>query len=240
MPELMDGAILIAIAVAGLSWIIANRPNEKRRLPMWGVVLVGVAAAYVGPPVFALVQNVWRSVPGLPHITGGAALFGLWVALVALLMFERKGQPRRVPIWAGIVLALVAAVAVPPLIDRVSGTYQRMSLRADVNGCARWAAGGSAGAAGTAAPVRLATNICDYPITVGLCLPHEQNPSPCAQSITLAPGAAAEFNPAGAALSALPSNPNGYTVVACRPPSRPSRTLTVMGRGHEGVCVPAK
>lgn len=233
MPELMDGAIFIAFVVAGLSWAIANRRGEKRRLPFWGVVLIGVVAAYIGPPVFAEVQNAWRSVPGLRNVTGGAVIFGLWVALVSLVLFESKGKPRRVPIWLGIAIAIVAVVAVPPLMDRVLGDYQRMSLHPNVNGCASWTQG-----EGTQ---RLATNICDYPINVGLCLPDETNPSPCNQTAALEPGTEAKFfDPGTEPLSSLPSNPAGYTVVACRQPNRPSRTISVMGRGYEGVCLPQK
>lgn len=230
MPELMDGAIIFGLLAAGISWKVANRPGEQRRLPFWGTIIIGVVAAYIGPPVFAMVQGAWRAVPGLPEITGGAVFLGLWVALVALMLFERKGQPRRVPIWAGIMIAVVAMLVLPPLMDRVTGAYQRMSLRSDVNACARWKIGEDT--------LRQATNICDHSITVGLCMPDEKNPLPCDQSSTLAPGAIAEFDSKGAPLSSLPSNPGGFTTVACRPPNRPSRTLSVIGRGYDGVCIP--
>lgn len=80
-------------------------------------------------------------------------------------------------------------------------------------------------------------NICDEPIAVGLCLPGEVNPAPCAQTRTIEPGQAARFDPGEAYLSSPPGNPNGLTVVACRPPARPSRMLSTIGRGDEGVCL---
>lgn len=229
MPELMDGAILFGLVAVGFAWPL-KRPDGQRRVPFWALVLVGVIAAYAGPPLFELLKGALSIVPGVSRLTESAVLFGLWVALVALNLFEPKAGPRRVPIWAGISIAVVASFAVPPLLDKVSGTYQNMSLRPNVNNCTR-------GMRGQAAPSQV-TNICDYPINVGLCLPTEENPAPCKQTATIAPGAMATFDPGEARLSSLPSNPNGLTVVACRLPFRPSRDLSAIGRGYDGVCLP--
>ncbi len=230
MPELMEGAILFGLVTAGFSWIVINGFGETRSLPFWGVIVIGVVAAYVGAPLFALAQNAGRTIAGFPEFTGGGIFLGLWVALVALTFCERKGQPRRIPIWGVVLIVVGTALVLPPLIDRLTGAYQNASLRADANACTRWTAG--------VENRRQATNICDYPISVGLCLPGEGNPMPCKQSTLLAPGEQADFDTGGAPLSALPSNANGYTIVACRPPHRPSRTLSVIGRGYDGVCLP--
>lgn len=230
MPELWDGSIFLGLFVAVLFWIFANRSGKKRYLFFLGAVAIGITAAYLGPPVLAFLISAWLAVPGLPVITEGAFFIGLWVALLSLTLFEHKDQRRRVPIWAGISLGFVAALVVPPFMDGISGAYQNASLRSDVNGCTRWMAGESS--------LYQVTNICDYSIVVGICLPNEKNPKPCEQSAELAPGDMAKFDRGGFGLSALPSNPNGYTVVACLPPNRPSRTLSVMGRGYKGVCLP--
>lgn len=230
MPELMEGAILFGLVAAGFSWLVINSFGETRSLPFWGVVTIAVIAAFVGPPLFAWAQNAGRTVAGIPEFTGAAIILGLWVALVALTLFERKGQPRRIPIWGVFLIVAGTALLLPPMIDRVTGAYQNTSLRADANACTRWTAGEKT--------QRQASNICDYPISVGLCLPGEENPDPCNQTAILAPNESASFDTAGAPLSALPSNANGYTTVACRPPHRPSRTRTVMGRGYDGVCLP--
>lgn len=229
MPELMDGAILFGFVAVVFSWSL-KKHDGQRRLPFWAIVLIGGVAAYVGPPLFDLVKGALSFVPGVSRLTESAVIFGLWVALVALTLFETKGQSRRVPIWVGLSIALVAAFAVPPLMDKITGAYQNMSLKPNVNNC-------TSGMLGQSAP-RQVTNICDYPIAVGLCLPAEKNPAPCQQTTTIAPGATVNFNPGTARLSSLPSNPNGLTVVACRLPHRPSRTLSVMGRGYDGVCLP--
>lgn len=230
MPELMNGAVVFGFIAAGLSWAVAKRSGKGWRLPFWGVIVIGVVAAYVVLPILALAHRLWNATPGLPEFTGSAVILGLWVALVASMLFERKGQPRRIPIWGLILIAVVTTLALPPLIDRVTGAYQRTSLRPDANACTNWVLGENS--------LRQVTNICDYPITVGLCMPEEKNPAPCSQSSTLAPGAMAEFDPEGTPLSSLPSNLNGYTIVACRPPHRPSRTQSVIGRGYDGVCLP--
>lgn len=220
---------MFGLVAAGFFWTV-KRHDGQRRFPFWLVAAVGVAAAYIGPPVFAVVKDTVSYVPGLPRLTETAVIFGLWVALITLTLFETKGQPRRVPIWAGVSIALVATFAVPPLLDRATGIYQHASLMPNENGC-------TSGMLGQSEP-RQVTNICDYPITVGLCMPAEKNPAACRQTATIAPGAVANFDPGEARLSSLPSNPNGLTVVACRPPHRPSRSLSVIGRGYDGVCLP--
>ncbi|ASP19023.1 hypothetical protein ANTHELSMS3_00299 [Antarctobacter heliothermus] len=230
MPELMEGAIFWGIVTAVVVRALVNR-SGTRRLPLWGAALVGIAMAWLGMPVLAGAQDLWRSTPWLPEVTGGALFIGGWVAMIAAVLFERKGAPRRVPLWVAALAGGVATFAVPPLLDAVTGSYQRASFRADVNNCTH-------GMLGQVQPQDV-TNTCDFPITVGLCLPTEQNPDPCAQSVTLAPGEVARFDPGSAGLSSVPSNPAGLTVVACRVPHRPSRTPKVTGRGFDGVCLPA-
>ena len=105
-----------------------------------------------------------------------------------------------------------------------------MALRPDINHCTR-------GMTGQVQPDEV-HNRCNEPIAVGLCLPGELNPAPCAQTAIIEPGQSAKFDPKGARLSSLPSNRDGLTVVACRPPARPSRMGTTVGRGYEGVCLP--
>ncbi|WP_417206105.1 hypothetical protein [Antarctobacter sp.] len=230
VPELMEGAVFLGIVTAVVVRAVVNR-SGTRRLPLWGTALVGVAAAWIGMPALVWVQELWRATPWLPEITGGALFIGAWVAMIAAVMFEQKGAPRRVPLWAAALAGAVAMLGVPPLLDAVTGSYQRASFRSDVNHCTR-------GMLGQVQP-REVTNTCDFPITVGLCLPTEQNPDPCAQSVTIAPGDQARFDPGSAGLSSVPSNPAGLTVVACRVPHRPSRTPKVTGRGFDGVCLPA-
>jgi len=229
MPELMDGAGFAAVVVMGFAWIL-KRQDGQRRIPFWMVLALGLIAAYIVPPVLSRAIVTFGDLPGLSRITEGSVLFGLWIALITLSVFETKGQSRRVPVWLGLSIGLFASLVVPPLIDRATGSYQNLSLKANVNGC-------TGGMLGQVAP-REVINHCDYPITVGLCLPGEKNPNPCRQTMTIEPDGRASFDPGEARLSSLPSNLNGLTVVACRPPQRPSRNLSVMGRGYEGVCLP--
>lgn len=229
MPELKDGAILFGLVAMGFAWVLKAQDGQ-RRLPVWAILAIGIIAAYLGPPLFTLIKSAVSTVPILSRLTETAVLLGLWVALISLTLFETRGKPRRVPIWVGLSIALVAALAVPPILDKVTGTYQIASLQPDVNACTR-------GMLGQSAP-RQVTNICGHPIVVGLCMPTEKNPEPCRQSITIAPGDVASFDPGEARLSTLPANPNGLTIVACKPPHRPSRTLSVMARGYDGVCLP--
>ena len=165
----------------------------------------------------------------LSGINGTTWFIGFWVALLALTLFERKGAPRRVPIWAGLALAAVAMFAVPKLLDTLTGSYQDASLKADVNACLKSTPNGTQ---------LTVSNSCTHPIVVGLCQSNERNPEPCRQSIQLTPGGTTALNANGETRAALPSSPNGYTIVACRVEHRPSRTKKVGGKGHRGVCLP--
>lgn len=231
MPELLPGALFIGTLTA-LAAITLRARALRQRLSAFKVILIGIAGAYVIPPTLAFFAEKWRAtpmLPDLPVITSGQLFLGAWATFAALLIGDRPGQLPRVPLWAGLAIG-VAVAALPPLLDRVTGSYQRVSLHADVNHCTR-------GMTGQVQP-REVTNICDDPITVGLCLPDETNPTPCAQSHTIEPGQMAQFDPGDAYLSSLPGNPGGLTVVACRPFARPSRMASVHGRGYEGVCLP--
>ncbi len=233
MPELLPGAVFVGILTA-LGAIVLRARALKPRLSAFKVVLIGVAGAYVIPPTLAFLDETWRAtpvLPDLPVITSGQLFLGAWAAFATFLIGNRPGQPPRVPLWAGLLIGVAMAVLLPPLFDHVTGSYQRASLRADVNHCTQ-------GMQGQIQP-REITNICNEPITVGLCLPDEINPTPCAQSYTLAPGQIARFEPGEAYLSSLPGNAGGLTVVACRPPDRPSRMISTLGRGYEGVCLPS-
>lgn len=229
MPDLMENAILFGVPAAILSRFVPVRRAAAGRLPLWGSVLVGIAAAYAGPPAFAVLQRAWRAIPFLPEITGGMVFFGVFVVF-AMQIVERKDKPRRVPIWASVAIATAVALALPPLVFRITGSYSHAALRSDVNRCARGMTG--------AAQMRSVTNVCDFPIVVGLCMPDERNPAPCRQSVALASGAVARFDAGDAGRSSAPGNRDGYTMVACRPPSRPSRMPSQTGHSHDGVCLP--
>jgi hypothetical protein len=232
MPELPPGALFAGV-LAALTVVMLRSRAGKPRLSFITVMAIGIAGAYVIPPAAAFLGEFWHAqtwLPDLPVVTSGQIFIGAWVAFAVYFIANQKGQPRRVPVWAALAAGVAAAVLFPPFIDRVTGRYQNASLRADVNHCTR-------GMLGQVQP-REATNICDEPITVGLCMPGETNPTPCAQTFTIAPGETARFDPGDASLSSLPSNLNGLTVVACRPPARPSRAGQVHGRGYEGVCLP--
>lgn len=163
-------------------------------------------------------------------MTFDQVFIGAWVALAVLAIGHRPDRRPRVPLWAGLLTGVAFAVLLPPFLNLVTGSYQRASLHTDVNHCAR-------GMTGQSQP-REIVNICEEPIVVGLCLSGETNPAPCAQTEILQPGQTARFDPGGTQLLSLPSNRDGLTVVACRPPDRPSRMQTTMGRGYEGVCLP--
>lgn len=232
MPPVLPGALFIGI-VTVLAIIILRARVEKPRLPVWQMILAGVAAAYVVPYALLFLAAAWRAVPGLPAlptVTGGQVFLGVFATGAALTLTHRPGTPPKVPLWAGVLIGVAFAALFPPLIDRATGRYQNASLRADVSACMQ-------GMAGQLQPREVA-NGCDFPITVGLCLPGEVNPAPCAQSVTLAPGERASLDPGTARLSSVPANPNGLTVVACRTPDRPSRWGNVTGRGYRGVCLP--
>lgn len=232
MLELLPGAIFVGI-LSALAAITLRARAQKPRLSAFKVILIGIAGAYVVPPTLAALGATWRAtplLPDLPVVTSGQLFLGAWVAFAALLIGNRPGRPPAVPLWAGLAIGVTVACLLPPLLNHLTGSYQHVSLRADVNHCTR-------GMTGQVQP-REVTNICDEPITVGLCLPHETNPTPCAQSYTIEPGQIAKLEPGDARLSSLPGNPGGLTVVACRPPARPSRMVTAHGRGYEGVCLP--
>jgi len=232
MPEFLPGAVFSGILT--VVFVIVQRGRCGRpRLSAWKLGLIGIASAYLVPWVLALSAQAWRAtpvLPALPVITFDQVFIGAWVALVVLAIGHRPGKRPVVPLWAGLLAGVAFAVLLPPFLYLVTGSYQRASLRADVNHCTR-------GMVEQSQP-REIVNICDEPIAVGLCLPGETNPSPCAQTEILQPGQTARFDPGGAQLSSLPSNPDGLTVVACLPPARPSRMMTNLGRGYEGVCLP--
>lgn len=232
MPEFLPGATFSGILTV-LFVIVWRVRAGMSRLPVWKLGLIGIVAAFVVPWAIALSAGLWRSVPGLPDlpvISFDQVFIGGLVALLVFAASHRPGGKPRVPLWGSLVSGAAVAILLPPLLFLATGSYQRPSLRTDVNHCTR-------GMTGQVQP-RDVENICDEPIAVGLCMPGETNPAPCAQTKILQPGEVAHFDPGDARLSSLPSNPGGLTVVACRPPARPSRMGTTMGRGYEGVCLP--
>lgn len=232
MPDFLPGAVFSGILTI-LFVIVLRARAGKPRLPVWSLGLTGIAAAYAVPWAVALLGEIWRATPALPDlpaISFDQVFIGAWAALAVLATSHRPGRRPRVPLWAGLLSGVAVAVLLPLLLNLVTGSYQRASLRADINHCTR-------GMTGQTQP-REVVNICEEPIIVGLCLPGETNPAPCAQVQTIPPGQSAQFDPGNAQVSSLPSNLNGLTIVACRPPARPSRMKTTIGRGYEGVCLP--
>ncbi len=232
MPEFLPGAVFTGILTIAFVIVLRSRAG-KPPLSAWRLGLIGIAAAFLIPWTLALLAEAWRATPALPAlpvITFDQVFIGSLVALFVLAVSHRPGRLPLVPLWAGLLTGVAFAVLLPPLLNLVTGSYQRPSLRADLNHCTR-------GMMGQVQP-REVVNICDEPIAVGLCLPGETNPAPCAQTEILDPGQTGQFGPGEAQLSSLPSNPDGLTVVACRPPDRPSRMITTIGRGYEGVCLP--
>ncbi|GAB5449523.1 hypothetical protein [Gymnodinialimonas sp.] len=228
MPEITTATILLGI-VLGFTFSVLARRLWGRQIFVPVALALGVGAAYALPLTGPALTRAWAAT-GLPHLTGDAIFIGLWCALlvVALLPKGRLGGWGRAGV--GVITLFATAYGVPLLLDRATGTYQNASLHADVNHC-------TDGMLGQVQP-RAVTNTCDTPITVGLCLPGEVNPNPCAQSHRLAPGETTMLDPGTARLSSAPGNPGGLTVVACRPPDRPSRWGNVTGRGYRGVCLP--
>ncbi len=232
MPEFLPGAVFSGLVTVVFVIVLRERAG-KPRLPVWTLALIGIAAAFAIPWALALSAAAWRAtpaLPALPTVTFDQVFIGTLVALAVLTVSHRPNMRPRVPLWAGLLSGVAVAVVLPPLLTIATGAYQRPSLRADVNHCTR-------GMLDETQPREVA-NICDEPIAVGLCLPGETNPAPCAQTAIIQPGESARFDPGDATLSSLPSNLDGLTVVACRPPDRPSRMRTTMGRGYEGVCLP--
>ncbi|WP_223476417.1 hypothetical protein [Oricola indica] len=232
MPVFLDGAVfsgILTIVIVILQRARAGRPS----LSAWKLLAIGIVAAFVIPWAIKLSAMAWREVPflpALPEVNFDQVFIGSFVAVLVLSLSHRPGKRPRVPLWGALVAGLAFAFLLPPFLYLVSGSYQRSSLRADLNHCTQ-------GMTGEVQP-RGVVNICDEPIAVGLCMPGETNPAPCDQTKILEPGESATFDPGEARLSSLPSNLNGLTVVACRPPARPSRMQTTMGRGYEGVCLP--
>lgn len=232
MPEISASGVVLGILAAILSRRVPVRRDPPRPMPLWASVLFGLLVAYVGPPFFDMIARFWRTIPFLPEVTEGMVFLGLFVGLFLYFVFERQDRPRRIPVWAVVVISMVTAFALPPLLYRVTGSYSMIALRADVNQCTQ-------GMRGEAQPSRV-SNTCDFPIVVGLCAPDEQNPTPCAQQVTLAPGETASLDPEGATLAYAPGNRDGLSVVACRPPNRPSRMLNQTNKYYTGVCLPAR
>ena len=230
MTPFANGNITLGLVVTFVSWMVLNPPNGPRRLPFLGAVAILVGVSYLGQFLLPPLQNALREVFLFRRITEGAVFIGLFVASLALFLFERKESPRRVTLWAGFGLGVIAMFEVQALLDAATGKFQDASLRVDVNRC-------TDGMVGQANPTEI-TNNCDFPVVVGLCLSNEANPDQCAQSVVLAPGASGAVQPTGEGMASMPSNLNGATIVACRPPHRPSRTSKVGGRGHRGVCLP--
>ncbi len=218
MPELRDGAIF-SFLLTIMALIILRARAGKPRLAAWKLVLAGIAAAYIIPEALALqdLVNIDRF------------FIFAWTAVLVLGVTHRPDAPPRLSLPVGVLAGVGVAVVLPLVLDLATGTFGPASLRADLNRCATW----NPGQEGLAA-----TNTCDEPVTVGLCLPGEVNPAPCVQSQTIGPGESAAFDPRGSGVSSLPANPDGFTTVACRPPARPSRTKAVGGRGYDGVCLP--
>ena len=232
MPEFLPGAVFAGVATA-LFVIVLRARAAKPRWPAWKLAVAGLVAAFVLPWALALLASAWRATPGLPElpfVSFDQVFVGALVALLLLGLGRLPGGRPLVPLWAGLLAGVAVAALLPSVLHMATGSYQRASLRPDANRCTQGMLG--------EVQLREVTNICGEPIAVGLCLPGEINPAPCAQTKTLQPGETATFDPGEARLSSLPSNLDGLTVVACRPPARPSRMQTTIGRGYEGVCLP--
>lgn len=230
MPDVSTADMIFGLCVAATLRLIINRLRSPRRLPIWATAVFAVMATLVAEPALDVIRRAVDTMPILSGITSGQLFIGIWAALVAFFVFEQKDKPRRVPVWAAFLIGLAAMFGLPPLLDAWTGKYQDASLLANVNQC-------TDGMLGQTEP-RQVRNTCDHPIVVGLCLPDETNPDPCSQSFHIAAGQSVVLDAQGENLAALPSTPAGFTVVACRPPGRPSRALKVGGKGHRGICLP--
>lgn len=235
MPAISFGTILLGFVLGfALSLRVARRTGRRVYVPV--ALALGIAIAALLPYLPPLIGAAWGGIAifwgavGLPPLTGGAVFIGAWMAALVLIFAMKRHHPRRRLFMIGVPVFLLTAYALPPLLDRVTGSYQAASLRTDINQCTE-------GMLGRVQP-RAVTNTCATPIVVGLCLPGEVNPTPCAQSIEIAPGQTVMLDPGEERLSSVPGNPNGLTVVACRPPDRPSRWGNTTGRGYRGVCLP--
>ncbi len=232
MNVAMTGNVSLAVVVTFICLMVLNKRNQPRRLSVFGAIVILIGVAYCSQFVLPPIQDRLREVFLFRRITEGAVFVGLFVSCAALFIFERREAPRRVPLWVGFGLGLAAMFGLPPLLDAMTGKYQDSSLRAHVNAC-------TDGMVGQSEPITV-TNTCNFPVVVGLCLSNEANPEACAQSVTIASGMTGSIAPIGGGIASLPANPNGATIVACRPPHRPSRTKNVGGRGHRGVCLPER
>ncbi|MGE3245741.1 MAG: hypothetical protein AB7F96_02410 [Beijerinckiaceae bacterium] len=234
MPAFLSGAVTSGI-LAVLFAVVLRARAGKPRLAIWQLALTAIAAAYAVPWGLVLFDKSWRAVPflpALPVVNEDRLFLGFFAAVFVLAIGHRPAKPPRVPLWGGLLAGVATAVCLPPLLFLATGSYARASLHPDVNVC-------MVGATGRSQPGEIA-NTCNMPVVVGLCLSGETNPAPCGQSKTILPGQTVSFDPRGGSLSSLPSNADGLTIVACRPPARPSRMGKTMGRGYEGVCLPPK
>src|SRR5690606_3588110 len=122
--------VLTALAAIGL-----RARALKTGLSTSKVVLIGIAGALI-VPTLAVIGEAWRAtplLPNLPLITSGQLVLGASAAFAALLIGSRPGQPPRGPLWAGRLVGVATATLLPPLIAQATGSYQRASLRTDVN-----------------------------------------------------------------------------------------------------------
>ena len=172
-------------------------------------------------------------------LSDDVVIFAAAMAILALFCLgvlrdeAEKGSRRRRLLEAAMLVPLLGVGGVflwAGMAANESGRYQPLSLRADLDRCL-------GDARNQVRPVK-ATNTCDRPIVVGLCMPGEVNPTPCAQAITLGPGESTDLDPGDARLSSAPGNPDGLTVVACAVGDRPSRDLNSTLKAHTGVCLP--
>lgn len=203
MPEFLPGTVFCAIAT-GLLVIVLRSRAGMARLAAWKLALAALAGGFVIPWTIRIFAAAWRATPGLPDlpfVSFDQVFVGSLVAIFLLATGMRPGGSPRVPLWAGLTAGVVIAALLPGALFMATGSYQRSSLRPDVNRCTQ-------GMLGQVQP-REVTNTCDEPITVGLCLPGELNPAACAQTRTLRPGETALFDPGEARLSSLPSNLDG-------------------------------
>ena len=215
MLTFLPGAVFSGLATVAFVIVLRLRAGRPR-LPVWALALIAIAAAFVIPWALALSAAAWRAapaLPALPTITFDQVFIGVLVALAVLTGSHRPNRRPRLPLWAGLLSGRGrrhrAAAAPRPDVGRLSAAFaarRRQSLHARH--------------AGEIQPREVA-NICDEPIAVGLCLPGETNPAPCAQTAIIQPGASAQFDPGDATLSSLPSNLDGLTASPAACPTGP-------------------
>ena len=191
----------------------------RPRLPLWALALIAIAAAFVIPWALALAAEPWRAapaLPALPTVTFDQVFIGALVALAVLTVGHRPNMRPRVPLWAGLSPAWRRNRAAAA--DRMDGRYQRPSLRADVNHCTRGMKGRSSRAKSPIFAMSRSRSAfaCPAKPTRTLCANRDH------------PARRGALRPVKPPV-VLPSNPGGLTVVACRPPDRPSRMKTTIG-----------